>query len=895
MLPAVVTSEGRSFIWISIPTSLHELNKITHPRTIHFMGRRSIPERNSQDHQTGQSTYMKTNKPAYELTSVFLCLSFQIAQQLNSAQQSNLLLAQVPLGLRPSFREGCDSARRPESQGIRNPVEMATLSERRLLIWDLQKKLLALNVVQLRAVASALDDGQGEKPVDTSSFTEPELYDFIMDFAKSEKLRSLEDEGLSRLLFLNDAIDDMLKNNDSTPALPGSALPAQGGDSESTPLEDITLTQPGDASPATHTETSTTSRRASKLSTASDQVVTDDFLLEQITKSANEEAERLKRLGTVTKARPVTLPCDTDQVDCSKLTTSNKEEDNHTAIVALTAQVSALTKHLEKMSQTPDREAKGGTHQTLTNTHRTPTNTHQTHSVNTKGRTQSCRLFEEKEAGKRDMVTGEGQPVTSASKMSQVQVRESEPTPTPTPCDVKMGKKGLTIPAGQICEVKCRVRAWPGGGTMLFEPATENNRPEGLELFPALVDVPCGPSKVVKIPIQNSTKHSIYLPQRTVLGQFAEVTEWTQTCEEKTAGSSETAEQDSVNSDEEEYSYRLRKIPVYERRQVRSQTAQPETQSRLRVSASEFQPVWREPVEREPVVTPESVQEPAQPDVCPMEEIHEESEVDDGNQEEVQEVEAVSEAGQHDAEQPAARRSSRAAKPREVFTYNSFGQPSYQSWRPGANAVFQYEPYFMPGNGMACQVIPEACYYPRQNKPAYELTSVFLCLSFQIAQQLNSAQQSNLLLAQVPLGLRPSQLVGQTEGQGPRGRACQVIQKGLQASPGPSQTDWTLGWVELHTCGAEQSWPQPKRLMWRVVRVRISRFGWGPPRQDTDRTGDTHVHASLPPERRQGNTRDVAGRAAEQELQKTAGEEKHEHHVMAVQLMPESAVCLLMD
>lgn len=461
-------------------------------------------------------------------------------------------------------------------------MEMATLSERRLLIWDLQKKLLALNVNQLRAVASALDDGQGEKPVDTSSFTEPELYDFIIDFAKSEKLRSLEDEGLSRLLFLNEAIDDLLKNNDSTLALPGSALPAQGGDSASTPLEDIPLTQPGDASPATHTDTSTTSsdlgipavdrdstitrdsvtksKRASKLSTASDQVirlsdvttllprrefklfggqlsdsgselpynsickqineglqegftesevirtvikctkpgtfremltnrddltvdelksflkshirekssselfqelsstrqqdketpqqfmyrlmglkqrvlfasqqfgaafsydkklvqgtflhtlyqglneknthirgdlrpyatdfqVTDDVLLEQITKSTNEEAERLKRLGTVTKARPVTvssaLQGDTDQVDCSKLTTCDKKEDNHTAILALTAQVSALTKHLEKMSQTPDSEAKGGTHQT-------PINTHQTHGVNTKGRCHEC-------------------------------------------------------------------------------------------------------------------------------------------------------------------------------------------------------------------------------------------------------------------------------------------------------------------------------------------------------------------------------------------------------------------------------------------------------------------------------------------------------------------------
>lgn len=34
---------------------------------------------------------------------------------------------------------------------------------------------------------------------------------------------------------------------------------------------------------------------------------------------------------------------------------------------------------------------------------------------------------------------------------------------------VKVGKKGLTIKTGLICEVKCRLRALPEGGTLLFE------------------------------------------------------------------------------------------------------------------------------------------------------------------------------------------------------------------------------------------------------------------------------------------------------------------------------------------------------------------------------------------------------------------------------------------
>lgn len=88
---------------------------------------------------------------------------------------------------------------------------------------------------------------------------------------------------------------------------------------------------------------------------------------------------------------------------------------------------------------------------------------------------------------------------------------------------IRVGKKGLTVPSSQICELKCRVRSWPQGGTMLFEPTLESVLPEGLQLFPALVDVPRGASKAVKISICNSTKHDIFLPPRTVLGCIEEI------------------------------------------------------------------------------------------------------------------------------------------------------------------------------------------------------------------------------------------------------------------------------------------------------------------------------------------------------------------------------------
>lgn len=92
-------------------------------------------------------------------------------------------------------------------------------------------------------------------------------------------------------------------------------------------------------------------------------------------------------------------------------------------------------------------------------------------------------------------------------------------------CHVKTGKKGVMVHAGQMCEIRCRVRESPAGGAMLFQPSVEDNCPDGLDLFPAFVDVPSGLTKTVKIPVQNTTKHDIYLPKQTVLGTLEEVTE----------------------------------------------------------------------------------------------------------------------------------------------------------------------------------------------------------------------------------------------------------------------------------------------------------------------------------------------------------------------------------
>lgn len=113
---------------------------------------------------------------------------------------------------------------------------------------------------------------------------------------------------------------------------------------------------------------------------------------------------------------------------------------------------------------------------------------------------------------------------TLVSVISETPTETETPTKTETlSTTVKVGKKGLTIPSGQISQVKCHIRSWPAGGTMMFEPNMWGVLPEGLDMFAALVDVSAGSSKTVRIPVHNPTKHDIFLPQRSILGYLEEI------------------------------------------------------------------------------------------------------------------------------------------------------------------------------------------------------------------------------------------------------------------------------------------------------------------------------------------------------------------------------------
>ncbi|KAL6481930.1 hypothetical protein MHYP_G00100100 [Metynnis hypsauchen] len=77
-----------------------------------------------------------------------------------------------------------------------------------MLIFKIQKRLSILKANQLQTVACAIDED--ETNLNLSDLSEPELYNFVVDYIRSEQLRDMEDEGMSQLLFLHDMLTDLL-------------------------------------------------------------------------------------------------------------------------------------------------------------------------------------------------------------------------------------------------------------------------------------------------------------------------------------------------------------------------------------------------------------------------------------------------------------------------------------------------------------------------------------------------------------------------------------------------------------------------------------------------------------------------------------------------------------
>lgn len=106
---------------------------------------------------------------------------------------------------------------------------MTTLSQRRVLVFKIQKKLSDLSLSQLQTVASSIDDGHETYCV--ADLSEPELYDLIVDYIRSEKLKASEDEGMTQLLLLFDLLNDVLSASDTQATESGTVAPDLAVDS----------------------------------------------------------------------------------------------------------------------------------------------------------------------------------------------------------------------------------------------------------------------------------------------------------------------------------------------------------------------------------------------------------------------------------------------------------------------------------------------------------------------------------------------------------------------------------------------------------------------------------------------------------------------------------------
>ncbi|RXN21885.1 interferon-induced very large GTPase 1 isoform X1 [Labeo rohita] len=83
------------------------------------------------------------------------------------------------------------------------------------LLWDIQRQLHLLSEEQLYRLTSSLKD-EGDKAIpEVTGTNEPERFEFIVDYLKSDQLKKLEDEGMSCLLTIRDKIDELKSSTGS--------------------------------------------------------------------------------------------------------------------------------------------------------------------------------------------------------------------------------------------------------------------------------------------------------------------------------------------------------------------------------------------------------------------------------------------------------------------------------------------------------------------------------------------------------------------------------------------------------------------------------------------------------------------------------------------------------
>ena len=89
-------------------------------------------------------------------------------------------------------------------------------------------------------------------------------------------------------------------------------------------------------------------------------------------------------------------------------------------------------------------------------------------------------------------------------------------------CTVRTNKKNALIKRGQCSEISCRINHGPIASAIpvILEPEENQELPHGLVVSESLFSLKPGKTSVIKFLVENTTKHDIVLPKRTVLGRI---------------------------------------------------------------------------------------------------------------------------------------------------------------------------------------------------------------------------------------------------------------------------------------------------------------------------------------------------------------------------------------
>ncbi len=90
---------------------------------------------------------------------------------------------------------------------------------------------------------------------------------------------------------------------------------------------------------------------------------------------------------------------------------------------------------------------------------------------------------------------------------------------------LKVGQRGVIIPAGQIVWVQCRItpKLAQSGSVVLFEPQEDNTHLRCLDLGEGLLEIPNKGGSCISVPIGNHTGSDVALPQGTILGTLQRI------------------------------------------------------------------------------------------------------------------------------------------------------------------------------------------------------------------------------------------------------------------------------------------------------------------------------------------------------------------------------------